>query len=329
MTRDDKISQLDIIIQDALSEMVGPQCVYVDLPYYANVGDVLIWEGTNQFFKRNHITVVYSGSWDTFDFRPIPEEIPIVMQGGGNFGDIWEPPQQFRLSIIKRYPKNRIIILPQTVYYYSEQRIKEDAIIFSSHSNLTICVRDTNSFNLVRKYFKNNVICLPDMAFCIPTKKIRKFGKKTKLGAYLFLKRSDKEYKFSRYETIIPTNVNVRDWPPLENEQSYLRTMSCLIKRRRILTRLGISRIIDFYAYYILRCRIMHEGVRFLSQYERVYTTRLHGAILAILLDKPCVLLNNSYGKNESFYNTWLSDVNEITFVYETPMNFSSSSTRM
>ena len=317
MNCDEKIRQLDTIIQDALPTMIGPRCVYVDLPYYANVGDVLIWEGTEYFFKRNHVRIVYSGSWDTFDFRQIPEGIPIIMQGGGNFGDVWAPPQQFRLSVIKHYPRNKIILFPQTVFYYSEQRMKEDAEIFSCHPNLTICVRDWDSYNLVRGYFKNKVICLPDMAFCIPVEKIRGLAKEEKTGMQLFLKRQDKEYKPSKYEIAIPENADVRDWPPLENEQSYLHTMQYLIENRHKLSRVKLSRIADIYARFVLKPRIIRDGVEFLSQYKEIYTTRLHGAILSILLDKQCVFINNSYGKNLSFYNSWLYDVDGISFVNE------------
>lgn len=317
MNCDEKIKQLDAIIQNALPDMIGPRCVYVDLPYYANVGDVLIWKGTEELFKRNHIKIVYSGSWDTFDFRPIPEEIPIVMQGGGNFGDIWDPPQLFRLSVIKHYPKNKIILLPQTVFYYSEQRKKEDAEVFSYHPNLTICVRDWDSYNLIRGCFKNEVVCLPDMAFCIPAERIRRLAKGTKADKQLFLKRLDKEYKPSKYEKTIPENTDVRDWPPLENEQSYLHTMRYLIENRHKLSRVKLFRIADIYARYILKSRIIRDGVEFLSQYKEIYTTRLHGAILSILLDKQCVFINNSYGKNLSFYNAWLSDIDGISFVDE------------
>ena len=77
----EKVLELSQKIQKTLPTLIGRSCVYVDLPYYANVGDVLIWEGTEAFLKKNHIKVVYSGSWDTFDFRPLPKDVPIVMQG--------------------------------------------------------------------------------------------------------------------------------------------------------------------------------------------------------------------------------------------------------
>lgn len=317
MTCDEKIGQLNAVIQNTLPSMIGLQCVYVDLPYYANVGDVLIWEGTEWFLRRNHIKVLYSGSWDTFDFRPIPENVTIVMQGGGNFGDVWEPPQQFRLKVIKNYPRNKIILLPQTIFYYSEQRMKDDAAAFAEHPNLTICARDRDSYNLVIDCFRNKAICLPDMAFCIPVEQIRKKAKDIQCGKSLFLKRQDKEYQHSNYEKTIPQTADVRDWPPLENEQSYLSTLQLLIRHRHKLSRLKLSRIADFYASIVLKSRIIRDGVEFLSQYDKIYTTRLHGAILSVLLNKEFVFINNSYGKNLSFYKSWLSDIDGITFVNE------------
>ena len=51
--------------------------------------------------------------------------------------------------------------------------------------------------------------------------------------------------------------------------------------------------------------------MRFLSKYEYIYTTRLHGAILALLLGKRFFLINNNYGKNKNFFETWLKEKDE------------------
>ena len=55
------------------------------------------------------------------------------------------------------------------------------------------------------------------------------------------------------------------------------------------------------------------EGVRFISPYRQIETTRLHGCILSILLGKEVTLVDNSYGKNRNFYHTWLTDLDSIT----------------
>ena len=57
---------------------------------------------------------------------------------------------------------------------------------------------------------------------------------------------------------------------------------------------------------------MLMEGVKFISPYKNVETERLHGCILSILLDKTIVLYDNSYGKNKSFYETWLSDLDSV-----------------
>ena len=57
------------------------------------------------------------------------------------------------------------------------------------------------------------------------------------------------------------------------------------------------------------------EGVRFISPYKHIYTNRLHGAILAMLLNKQVTIIDNNYGKNSSFYHTWLNDINSINLI--------------
>ena len=69
---------------------------------------------------------------------------------------------------------------------------------------------------------------------------------------------------------------------------------------------------IDLYAFYILRPQLIRKGIEFVSQYREIYTTRLHVFILSILLGKSCTIIDNSYGKNSSFYETWLKNVDGI-----------------
>ena len=52
----------------------------------------------------------------------------------------------------------------------------------------------------------------------------------------------------------------------------------------------------------------------FLSVFQNLYLTRLHSAILAVLLDKNFVLLDNSYHKNRNVYVTWLKDLDFAQF---------------
>lgn len=48
------------------------------------------------------------------------------------------------------------------------------------------------------------------------------------------------------------------------------------------------------------------------NMYSIVYTTRLHVLILSALLEKKIFLIDNTTGKLNSFYNTWLKDLDNI-----------------
>ena len=71
----------------------------------------------------------------------------------------------------------------------------------------------------------------------------------------------------------------------------------------------------DIFAFYYYRNRVIAQGVKFVSQYKNIYTTRLHVAILSILLNKPFFFFDNSYGKNSSFFDTWLFDLDNVEFI--------------
>ncbi|MNF10991.1 putative pyruvyl transferase EpsO [compost metagenome] len=56
----------------------------------------------------------------------------------------------------------------------------------------------------------------------------------------------------------------------------------------------------------------MAKGISFINKYDKVVTTRLHGLILSILLNKEVYMLDNSYGKCKRFHDVWLKDFTGI-----------------
>lgn len=316
MTFLDKVQDLHNKIDDILPSFIGDKCVFLDLPYYENIGDVLIWEGTEWFLKYSGISCIYSASKDTFDWRSIPKDATIILQGGGNFGDVWLPHQKFRLDVIQKYPNNKIIVLPQTIYYQDINNMKREAAIMAEHSNLIICSRDSETHQLVKDNFSNETLLLPDMAFCIPVDYLTKYRVESIKDKNLFLKRKDKEVSAYDYYKYINCNVEEHDWPSYETVTETVKNYRRLVSRKNLLEKIGCGRLVDIYAKRILRKHYVKTGVEFISSYDYIYTTRLHVAILSTLLGKPFTFFDNSYGKNSSFYNTWLSDVQEIKFVY-------------
>lgn len=304
-----KIDELKNKIYEGLTPLIDSDYIHLDLPYHSNIGDTLIWEGEETFLKSVPYKCLHKSSLFTFKEIKIPESTVILLHGGGNLGDLWRRFQDYRLNIIKQYPKNKIIIFPQTVWYKNELQAKADAEKMALHRNLTICARDKISYDFLKTHFNNNILLLPDMAFCIEQQRLKRYiTKPTK--DILLLKRKDQELssKDDYYKYITEEgNIEVHDWPTMEHSDIITKGFQKVVF-------LGKS-IVDKYANYIYKPYLIKTGVIFLSNYKYIYATRLHVAILSILLNKPFVFFDNSYGKNSSFYDTWLCDSDFIKFI--------------
>lgn len=77
-----KISQLKYLIYRTLTPLINKKCILLDAPYYHNIGDVLIWEGTKCFIKENNINCIYTASYETCTFPKIDNNVTILFNGG-------------------------------------------------------------------------------------------------------------------------------------------------------------------------------------------------------------------------------------------------------
>ena len=46
MTSAEKVAQLRALLCDTLLPLINNDYIFLDIPYYSNPGDTLIWEGT-------------------------------------------------------------------------------------------------------------------------------------------------------------------------------------------------------------------------------------------------------------------------------------------
>lgn len=304
-------------IEAELTPLIGHDYVLWDVPYYNNIGDLLIWEGERCFLKKIPYKCLQYASVETCCFPPLTADTLILLGGGGNFGDLWRWFQEFRLKVIQRYPHNRIIIFPQSVYYANKTRMYADAEIMANHPDLTIYARDEASYKLLKAHFRNQIGLLPDMAFCMEESNILK-GRRQATESTLFLFRKDKELCIGDYPVEILQHADKKDWPAIEEKKVMfwlLYKLIGLVRRLRKYHFRSLARycswLTDKYASHLVRPLALREGIEFIGRYKYIYTTRLHVMILAVLLKKECYFLDNSYGKNSCFYTTWLYDLSQ------------------
>lgn len=314
---EDRVDVLRKMLEERLLPLVDRDYVFLDLPYHPNVGDSLIAVAGINILKKTSYRCLYRSSGYTFDKRKISTNTLIVFNGGGNFGDLWIKYSTFRNMVISEHNENNFLILPQSVWYNDYKNLEQDVKLYSAcGKRMTICARDKVSFEFLKMHFvKNNIVLVPDLAFYTDEKLLKP---KSNNGRVLFLKRKDKELMLNSKYSIIPEKSDIRDWPTLEG---------VLLKLYgKYLRYIELSRSIRWYPSFLLSIEdyvwqkliipyYLRRGIKFVNSYDVIYSTRLHVAILGILLNKIVYFFDNSYHKNSSLYNTWLKEFPNITLV--------------
>lgn len=300
------VNDLKNKVLQELSSLITEDYVLLDIPNHKNIGDHLIYQGELDFFRELPFKCQRQSSV-TFNFsREINSNI-VLLHGGGNFGDLYPMHQKFREKVIRENADKRIVILPQSVQFDKESEAIESAKVFNKHPDLTICARDQFSFDYLKKYFGDcNIIMVPDMAFCSTYQKSKNATKDL-----LIMKRRDFEIGDSD-ETELSGDNDVSDWTTFEPtiNESLAKYYEKVNNKLSKLFYKSLKKD-SVFGLFPLRTerKYIQLGIDLVSGYKFVISTRLHGHILCLLLGIPSIIVDNSYGKNKRFYDTWLKDV--------------------
>lgn len=300
------------LLYSALQELVTNDYVFLDLPYYPNVGDVLIWEAALQLLKKIRYRCLYSCSIETYKKPQIKKDTILLFSGGGNFGDLWENHQIFRHKVMEDFPENPIVQLPQSVWFEHNENMLEDIHYYANHKTpVTICLRDKQSFEIINSNYTNvKPLLLPDLVLALDIDKVLRRNRiiRQSGAGTLYFRRDDKEY--------VENDLNIPfdeegDWPCRRYTIKWVRKHEQLMERmEKIHTPKRIQRgITDWYYRYIIKDAYLRNGIRFLMPYREIYATRLHAAILGVLLGKQVYLMDNSYHKCSGVYDLWMRDM--------------------
>lgn len=320
MTAQATISHLKALIYELLTPLIDRDYVLYGLPYYTNIGDTLIWDGELEFLKTIPHKCIGTCAWDSYPDVALSKDTIVLITGGGYFGDTWRDAWDNVLQGINHLKDNRIIFLPNSIYYTDDEVLMKDAQYLADFKDLIICARDQYSYDFACTHFGNKVLKVPDMAFCIEIGYLRQFIRPTSKDI-LYLKRNDKEFVSETELEIITKDceVDIRDWPTMDAPSIFQRIVERIagyikaLGSRHLIPGKFQEAMLEPIYKDIYRKYMTKVGVEFVSQYRHIYTTRLHVMILAVLLDKSIEFIDNSYGKLGNFYSTWLSDCDIVT----------------
>ena len=308
-------SEFTSTLRSVLAVRGEPQPVaLLDVPGHANVGDQLIYLGELSLLKNAGVDIRFQcrmGQRFERNLRKLHPEGPLLMQGGGNLGDLWPGFQEWRELVIKTFGDRPIVVLPQSLHFESAANAECARRVFAGHPNLTLLLRDNRSLEQARRLFPetSSVYC-PDASIGfdpVPPATDAEVG-------VLVLQRGDKE---SREAWTIDGSFSQEtyDWSGTTDAARKLKQLSWSDNRKLNravgpFSHLLASRRSE--AYKLGAQEVVASGAKLLSRGRVVVTDRLHAAVLARLLDRPVVALDNSYGKISAAMDCWLGELGGV-----------------
>ncbi|HEY3815502.1 MAG TPA: polysaccharide pyruvyl transferase family protein [Caulobacteraceae bacterium] len=288
----------------------------VDFQDTKNCGDHAIWLGEKVLLRQLGVDVVYECSSETYDRDAMAKALgdgTVLIHGGGNFGDLYPTYHQFKLKLLADFPDNAFVFFPQTVMFFSSDSLQRTVDAVARHGRVTLTARDVLSHHILTTALgdKAQVFLAPDMACMIEGLKrdskpvfdvvwitrddLESSGgarpvtatRLTMAGRRFSLGEFDDPIEVIVLGKVAGTRLFVTDWYRMMlDEKSRTTDYDKLNSEERA-------------AVWVSR------AIRLLSLGKVVVTDRLHGHILCTLAGIPHVLLNNSYGKNISYFESW------------------------
>lgn len=270
---------------------------------HSNIGDAAIDMGELKFIKEYFPDYAFVELTDR-NFERYYHEMAchvrdddlIFLQGGGNIGERYMQHQNIRHRVIQDFPQNRIIILPQTIYFeeteVGKRELEHTKQVYSSHKDLTLFTRGMQSLAFAREHFPSvHSECALDTALLIDIK----FDLERE-GILVCLRDLEDESGLcgQQYEQILDI---VRTY-----DEHYTKTNNIYKDEY------------DASIYSEIRADVVYDELKEFASHRVIVTDRLHGLIFAVITKTPCVLLRSYNQKIPEFYEL-LQGSNAIFYV--------------
>ena len=278
-------------------------------PYHSNMGDQAQTYCSMKWFEK------YYPDYTIFEFNTVDiyrdnykllniiKEIItkrdiIFLHSGYHTTDLYMLEENMQREVVKRFPNNKVVVLPQTILYENDIERETSKQIYNAHNDLTFLCRDQVSFKTAEKLLYNcKRMLYPDIVTTL-------IGTKEYSNArngILFCMRNDKEAHY-KSEVIDEIKDKLSEISKVDMTDTTI-DIKCkeIIKDRE---------------------KILFNMFEEYSKYEVIVTDRYHGTIFSLISNTPVIVLSSSDHKLESGvkwfpqefeeYVTFLSDINEL-----------------
>lgn len=286
---------------DKLKQVKNHKKIYViGTSDRSNIGDHIIAYSEisilNEVFPRHSVMEI---TGDTFRKRRkgvkdiIKKEDILFITGGGFLGDLWSNEEYMVNAVLKDYPDNKIIILPQTIYFYDEADspiLRSKLANYLKHKKLYLAARDKKTFEFYLRYFNATKIGLfPDMALYL-NEKIYSNSSNDVMLCF----REDKERVITRSEELLIVKIL--------NDKGlnvvFGSTLGTGVHNGDIVL--------------ANRKRAIQSKLEEFARPKFIITDRLHGMILSTLAGTPCIVFDNLSKKVTEVHDQWMNDIKSV-----------------
>ncbi|CAM3167366.1 polysaccharide pyruvyl transferase family protein [Pediococcus acidilactici] len=279
------------------------QIMLLDVPTNGNIGDQAIVYATRLFLKRlvpnySILEVTYTDLNAVLNVlkNNLSNHTLIILNGGGNLGDIYPSEEFNRWLTFKKLKANKKILFPQSISFQKnkkgEKMLKKSISSYTKATNLEVFLREKKSFNFFKNKYKiNNSTLVPDIVFSL--EKAISINNNKRSGVITLL-RNDVEkgnYDLTElYKKFVDKSVKYSD--------TFVANITVDKSNRE---------------------KLVLDKINELSKYELVITDRLHGMILSYLSHTPTLVIENNNWKIKSTYETWLKKAPYIEMLSNKP----------
>lgn len=285
----------------------GSRIALLDEPVHRNIGDHLIHLGIERFFREHDMEIIARAH--TFSYRRpwlgrrISRDTVIACNGGGHLGDLYPGHQQLRERVVTDFPGHRVVVLPQSMYFKDNRPMRQAAALFGQHPDFHLFLRDRDSMQQAEAMGLGKLYLAPDMAHALYPIDISNRAAAAQ-GKVLYLLRRDME------DTAAPEASTIDespcDWPDLVRHRDTL-VLATLAAGFALFQGIGPPQLLNALLDQ-RRAILVERGIELLARYDEIVTSRLHGALLGLLLGRKVQLLASLTGKSHAYYRTWLTD---------------------
>jgi exopolysaccharide biosynthesis predicted pyruvyltransferase EpsI len=295
------IRRLRELLTEPVAALVPPASRYALLgfPHHSNAGDSAIWCATRSLLRQvTGCDPTLSSSPAGFRVKWLSSHLDgqvIVLQGGGNFGDVWPWEHEYREAVLRKCGGQRVVQMPQSIHFDSMARLHATRDVIKQHGGFTLLVRDTESFDIASNELQCDVRLVPDIVFALDVPP----PEDPPAQRRLWLLREDRET--TRDSASMPADHT--DWHDPANDPA-LKRLDGLERMAHYLPWL-VTRRSSVEACDAAAGRRLSHALQLLSRGTVVVTNRLHGHILCTLLGRRHVVLDTKQRKISNFMKTW------------------------